>query len=78
MINITRLFDFPYYQQEKYTSIPDALATKQNGIWIKTSTEEYLAKANAISRALLRLGIKKKIKLLSFHPTIEPNGTLWI
>jgi long-chain acyl-CoA synthetase len=75
MINITRLFDFPYYQQEKYTSIPDALATKQNGIWIKTSTEEYLAKANAISRALLRLGIKKedKIAIISSNNRTEWN-----
>ncbi|MFM2368494.1 MAG: hypothetical protein RL619_794, partial [Bacteroidota bacterium] len=40
MTSITRLFDFPYYQQDKYTSIPDALTTKQNGVWIKTSTQE--------------------------------------
>jgi long-chain acyl-CoA synthetase len=24
MTQVTRLFDFPYYQQDKYTSIPDA------------------------------------------------------
>lgn len=75
MTNITRLFDFPYYQQEKYISIPDALVTKQNGVWVKTSTEEYLAKANAISRALLRMGIKKddKIAIISTNNRTEWN-----
>ena len=74
MIAVTRLFDFPYYQQEKYSNIPDALVTKQNGIWEKTSTEEYLAKANAVSRALLRLGINKndKIAIISTN-----NRTEW-
>jgi long-chain acyl-CoA synthetase len=40
MTQITRLFDFPYYQQD--TSIPDALNTKTGGVWIKTSTQEYI------------------------------------
>jgi long-chain acyl-CoA synthetase len=55
MTPITRLFDFPYYQQDKYTSIPDAL-TKQNGVWVKTSTQEYIAQANAVSRDALANG----------------------
>lgn len=73
MLNITRLFDFPYHQLEKY-NIPDALATKQNGTWIKTSTEEYIAKANAISRALIKIGIQKndKIAIISSN-----NRTEW-
>jgi long-chain acyl-CoA synthetase len=58
MTQVTRLFDFPYYQ-DKYTSIPDALNTKQGGVWIKTSTQEYIEQANAVSRALLRMGSKK-------------------
>jgi long-chain acyl-CoA synthetase len=74
MISVTRLFDFPYYQQEKYSNIPDALVTKQNGIWEKTSTQDYLAKANSISRALLRMGIQKndKIAIISTN-----NRTEW-
>lgn len=63
MTSITRLFDFPYYQQDKYTSIPDALTTKQNGVWIKTSTQEYIAKANAVSRALLKMNVQKDDKI---------------
>ncbi len=47
MTTITRLFDFPYYQLENYNK-SDALVTKQNGVWVKTSTQEYIDKANAI------------------------------
>ncbi len=74
MTNITRLFDFPYFQLEHY-SIPDALVTKYNGVWVKTSTEEYIAKANAVSRALLRMGIQKddKIALISTNNRTEWN-----
>lgn len=74
MTEITRLFDFPYYQLEHY-NIPDALVTKYNGVWVKTSTEEYIAKANAISRALLRIGIQKddKIALISSNNRTEWN-----
>ena len=73
MTTITRLFDFPYYQLEHY-NIPDALVTKYNGVWLKTSTEEYIAKANAVSRALLRMGVNKndKIAIISSN-----NRTEW-
>ncbi|RDI52536.1 AMP-dependent synthetase/ligase [Flavobacterium glaciei] len=75
MTSITRLFDFPYYQQDKYTSIPDALTTKQNGVWIKTSTQEYIAKANAVSRALLKMNVQKndKIAIISTNNRTEWN-----
>lgn len=74
MTEITRLFDFPYYQRENF-NIPDALVTKYDGIWVKTSTEEYIAKANAISRALLRLGVQKddKIAVISSNNRTEWN-----
>lgn len=74
MISVTRLFDFPYYQLEKYSNIPDALVTKQNGVWEKTSTQEYIAKANAISRALLRLGVQKEDKIAIISTN---NRTEW-
>jgi long-chain acyl-CoA synthetase len=74
MVSITRLFDFPYYQQETY-NLPVALATKKNGVWEKTSSEEYIAKANAISRALLRMGVQKddKIALITSNNRTEWN-----
>lgn len=73
MTNISRLFDFPYHQLNKF-KIADALVTKQDGVWIKTSTQEYIEKANAVSRALLRLGIQKndKIAIISSN-----NRTEW-
>ena len=58
MKNVTRLFDFPYFQLENY-NLPDALVTKNGTDWIKTSTQEYINKANALSRALLHLGVEK-------------------
>ncbi len=73
MPNITRLFDFPYHQQKHY-NIPDALVTKQNGQWVKTTTNEYLSKANAISRALLRLGVAKDDKIAVISSS---NRTEW-
>lgn len=73
MTSISRLFDFPYHQLEHY-NIPDALVTKQNGEWVKTSTQKYLDQANTISRALLRMGIQKndKIAIISTN-----NRTEW-
>lgn len=73
MNQITRLFEFPYHQLEKY-NLPDALVTKYNGEWVKTSTKEYLDKANAISRGLIRLGVNKndKIAIISSN-----NRTEW-
>ena len=70
---ITRLFDFPYYQLEKY-NLDAALVTKYNGEWVKTSTKEYIDKANAVSRALIRLGIKKNDKIAVISTT---NRTEW-
>jgi long-chain acyl-CoA synthetase len=74
MNTVTRLFDFPYYQLKQFGSISDALVTKYNEVWIKTSTAEYIEKANAISRALLRLGIQKNEKIAVISTT---NRTEW-
>ena len=70
---ITRLFDFAYYQLETH-NLEDALITKKDGNWIKTSTKEYLDKANTLSRALLKLGVQKgdKIAVISTN-----NRTEW-
>jgi long-chain acyl-CoA synthetase len=73
MIPITRLFDFPYYQLEK-NNVPDCLVTKYNGVWVKTSTQEYVDKSNAISRALLRMGIQKNDKIAIISSS---NRTEW-
>ncbi len=74
MNTIKRLFDFPYYQLEK-GGLEDALVTKQNGIWEKTSTQEYINKANQISRGLLRMGVNPndKIAIISTNNRTEWN-----
>lgn len=70
---IQRLFDFPYYQLENHP-LEDALVTKQEGVWQKTSTQQYLDQANKISRALLRLGVEKNQKIGIISST---NRTEW-
>ncbi len=71
--NITRLFDFPYYQLEKF-NLNKALTSFKDGKWNSTSTQEYINKANQISRGLLRLGIKKDDKIAVISTT---NRTEW-
>ena len=73
MIEITRLFDFPYYQLEKY-NLEAALVTKYDGKWTPMSTREYLDKANAVSRALLKMKIQKNDKIAVISST---NRTEW-
>ncbi|MGA1226176.1 MAG: AMP-dependent synthetase/ligase [Tamlana sp.] len=73
MIEPKRLFDFAYHQLENKPNTA-ALVTKYDGKWVKTSTQEYLEKANCISRALLRLGIKKDDKIAIISST---NRTEW-
>ena len=73
MTQVTRLFDFPYFQRDKY-DLQKALVTKKNGKWEATSSQEYINKANAISRGLLRLGVKKDDKIAIISMT---NRTEW-
>ena len=74
MKDIKRLFDIPYLQLEKY-NLDKALITKYDGEWKATSTKEYLDKANAISRGLLRLGVGKnqKVAIISMNNRTEWN-----
>lgn len=73
MTKITRLFDFAYYQLEK-NNMPHCLVTKYDGQWVSTSTQEYIDKANAISRALLRQNLQKNDKIAIISST---NRTEW-
>ncbi|WP_435139014.1 AMP-dependent synthetase/ligase [Formosa sp. A9] len=74
MTTISRLFDFPYYQLEKY-NLNKSLSTKYNGTWVSVSTQEYIDQANAISRGLLRLGVQPndKIAVISTNNRTEWN-----
>ncbi len=73
MIEVTKIFDFPYYQLETY-KLDKAFSTKINGKWQATSTEEFLDKANAISRGLIRLGVQPNDKIAVISST---NRTEW-
>ncbi len=74
MQNITRLFDFPYYALEKY-NLPNVFIDKRNDQWVPMSTQEYVDKANAVSRALLKMGVQAndKIALISMTNRSEWN-----
>lgn len=72
-MKITRLFDFLDYQL-KNSPRPDCLVTKRHGEWINTSTEEFVNKANAISRGFLNLGVKHGDKIAISTTT---NRTEW-
>lgn len=73
MINITRLFDFPYHQLEKF-NLDKAFTSKYNESWVSISSQEYVDKANAISRGLLRMGVKPNDKIAVISST---NRTEW-
>jgi len=70
---IKRLFDFAYYQLENY-NLDKSLVSKTSGTWVSTSSKEFLDKANAMSRGLLRLGIKPKDKIAVISSS---NRTEW-
>jgi len=74
MQNITRLFDFPYYALEKY-NLSNCFVDKRNDAWVPMSTQEYVDKANAISRGLLRMEVQAndKIALISMTNRSEWN-----
>lgn len=73
MDEIKRLFDFPYFQLEKHP-LKEAFATKYKGEWKTVSTQEYIDQANAISRGLLRLGVKPNDKIAVISTS---NRTEW-
>ncbi len=73
MTQITRLFDFPYHQLKTY-NLEKAFTSKSNGNWESISSKEYVNQANAISRGLLRLGVKPNDKIAVISTT---NRTEW-
>ncbi|MBD0832326.1 AMP-dependent synthetase/ligase [Aestuariibaculum sediminum] len=73
MAEITRIFDFPYYQLKTY-NLDKAFTTKYFDKWTSLSTQEFINQANAVSRGLLRLGIKPNDKIAVISST---NRTEW-
>ncbi len=73
MQSVARLFDIPYYQLENFP-LDESLVTKQKGEWEATSTQDYIRQANAVSRALIKLGVKANDKIAIISMT---NRTEW-
>jgi long-chain acyl-CoA synthetase len=73
MKDITRLFDFPYYQLKEY-NLDKAFVTKSKGEWVATSTQEFIDRGNAISRGLIKLGVQPNDKIAVISLT---NRTEW-
>lgn len=72
-MSVKRIFDFAHKALNQFPK-DDALVTKKNGSWKKTSTLEFVNQGNKISRGLLKLGIKPgdKIGLIT-----NTNRTEW-
>lgn len=70
---ISRLFDFPYFQLETY-NLKNAFSTKCNGKWESISSKEYIDLSNQFSRGLLNLGVKQNDKIAIISTT---NRTEW-
>jgi long-chain acyl-CoA synthetase len=73
-MEITRLFDIPYYQLEKFPQ-KSAIAGKPCGKLISYSTEELIKTINEVSLGLLDMGVKAgdKIALISYANRPEWN-----
>lgn len=71
-MEIKRIFDL-LPQQKKKNPKEDILAYKVKGQWIKYSTDELIRKANSVSLALLRIGIRKDDKVA----IVSPNRPEW-
>ena len=71
-MDVTRLFDFPYYQLENYPQ-ENCFLYKNENSWKNISTQEYIAEANKVSSALLALGIQKDDKIAVITTNNIPN-----
>ncbi|HAF31015.1 MAG TPA: long-chain fatty acid--CoA ligase [Bacteroidales bacterium] len=71
-MNITRTFDLLDRYKELYP-MEDALVGKENGQWVKYSSQDYINYSNWVSYGLLALGFKKGDKIA----TISNNRPEW-
>ncbi len=72
-MEVTRIFDLVPRNKKNFKPKDDALAGKEDGKWIKYSIDQYIEKANNISYAFLKLGVKKGDKIA----TITQNRPEW-
>ncbi|MCI2228090.1 long-chain fatty acid--CoA ligase [Polaribacter sp. MSW13] len=70
--NITRLFDFPFYQLENHPQ-EKCFNYKSNNKWQSISTQKYIQLANKVSSSLLKLGVKPNDKIAIITENNNPN-----
>ena len=73
MKTVTRLFDFAYYHLENQP-LEKLFSTKKDGEWRSISSQEFIDTANAISRALIDMGVEANDKIGLISMT---NRTEW-
>ncbi|MCK7534630.1 MAG: AMP-binding protein [Marinilabiliales bacterium] len=72
-MSITRTFDLLARYEQLFLNKEDVLCAKQNGKWIKYSTNDYINIAHQVSYGLLALGFQKGDKII----TITNNRPEW-
>lgn len=72
-MEVSRIFDLIPRNKKNFKPKDDVLAGKEDGKWIKYSIDQYIEKANNISYAFLKLGVKKGDKIA----TITQNRPEW-
>jgi len=72
-MEVTRVFDLLDNYKEKFLSKDDAIAGKENGLWVKYSTSEYIEQSNLVSCGLLAMGLKQGDRIVS----ISNNRPEW-
>ncbi len=67
-MEIKRCFDLLNHQQKEFAK-QDSLAKKENGEWVKYSTDDFVIQAQNIALGLLELGISKddKVAIVSWN-----------
>lgn len=70
---ITRLFDFAHDTLKRFPK-ENLLATKYDGVWRETSSQQFINHGNKMSRGLLKLGINPGDKIGIISTT---NRTEW-
>jgi long-chain acyl-CoA synthetase len=70
---VRRTFDLLERYKTLFPNKTDVFAGKQNGMWVKCSTHDYIEKSNFISYALLALGFKAGDKIA----TVSNNRPEW-
>lgn len=68
----TRLFDIPYHQLRNFPK-DDAFTMKIDGVWTKTSTQEFINKSQQLAKGLIALGVQPGDRV----GLISPNRLEW-